>query len=163
MYAHAEPFAPLFDTLLPPNEAKNIGGIQIRSRKPLLQTVLPSNGENMLSMAKAHERLSLLAQLELPCTVLIVDPPLCLRNTVIKNVILGVGNLAILGEEFKLHLKCPNFHTIRLVNRKEEDGTASLNFYDLHGMLYASIQPATDGLGLAVWRDVMDNPSLSLV
>jgi hypothetical protein len=163
MHAQVAPKLPLFDTLFFAQEANIAENPTARNRVSPSHAILRSNGENLLSLLRAYERLSLLAQMELPCTILIVSPPQHLRHTVIKTVNLESESLAILGNGFNLYLHGPNFHTIRLVNHsKIEDGIASLDIHQPQGMLYASIQPAVDGLGSAVWRDVMDNPSLSL-
>jgi hypothetical protein len=163
MTAQAAPIFPLFDTLFPAKEAPFAESRPVRNRVSPSPAILRSNGENVLSLPRAYERLSLLARMELPCTIFIVNPPQHVRHALIKTVHLGSESLAIIGNGFNLYLHGPNFHTIRLVNYdKIEDGTASLDIHQPQGMLYASIQPAVDGVGIAVWRDVMDNPSLSL-
>ncbi len=164
MHTHAAPFVPLFDTLFPLKEFDNLENPSIFQRKSLPQINLRRNGEHLLSVAEAHERLSLLVHLELPCTILITDPYQVFRPRAIESVDRFDGDgLSINGQDFKLHLSSQNFHTIRLVNhRREGDGNTSLDIYDLQGMLYASIEPIPDGAGAAVWRDVMENPSLSL-
>jgi hypothetical protein len=163
MNAQAAPIFPLFDTLFSAKEANIAESHPVRNRVLPSPAILRSNAENLLSLPRAYERLSLLAQMELPCTIFIVSPPQHLRHTLIKTVHLGSESLAIIGNGFNLYLYGPNFHTIRLVNHgKIEDGIASLDIHQPRGMLYASIQPSVDGMGSAVWRDVMDNPSLSL-
>ncbi len=164
MHAHAEPFAPsLLARLFSAKEAIILESPTVRNRKTTPLAALRLNGENFLSIARAGERLSLLAQLELPCTILITSPPLHLRHTVIKTVNLGGESLSIHGDGFNLHLPGPNFHTIRLVNHSDtEEDSASLDICHADGMLYASIQPTPDGKGTAIWRDVMENPTLCL-
>ena len=164
MHTHAAPFVPLFDALFPLKEFENLENQSILQRKSLPQINLRRNGEHLLSVAEAHERLSLLVHLELPCTILIADPYQVFRPRAIESVDHFDGDgLSINGQDFKLHLSSQNFHTIRLVNhRREGDGNTSLDIYDFQGMLYASIEPIPDGAGAAVWRDVMENPSLSL-
>jgi hypothetical protein len=162
MNAQAAPIFPLFDTLFSAKEENIAEGHPARNHVSP-SAAIQRNAENLLSMPRAYERLSLLAQMELPCTIFIISPPQHLRNTLIKTVKLGSESLAILGNGFNLYLHGPNFHTIRLVNYcRIEHGVASLDIHEPQGMLYASIQPAFDGMGSAVWRDVMDNPSLSL-
>ena len=164
MHTHAAPFFSLFETLFPAIEASNAENQASIQSKPSPQITLRRNGEYLFSMAKAYERLSLLVHLELPCTVLMATPFLLLRQRVIENVELQGESLSIQGEGFDMKLSVPNFHTIRLVNhRRKEDGNTSLDIHDAaNGMLFASIQPMPDGTGVAVWRDVMENPSLSV-
>ena len=163
MHAHPAPSVPFFDTLFSVNET-NLAEKQtmFQSKSPLL-TSLRRNGEKLLSVAIAYERLSLLVHLELPCTILIANPYQLLRATVIKAVELLGENLTIHGDGFNLRLYGTNFYTLRLVNhRHKENGNTSLDIHDFNGLLYASIQPTQDGTGAAVWRDVMENPLLSL-
>jgi hypothetical protein len=116
-----------------------------------------------LSIAKLHERLALLARLELPCNIFIASPAVHLGKAVINNVGLTGDTLSIAGKGFKLRLRGPNIHSIRLVSPREAaNGISRLDIHHSHGMLYASIQPAPDGTGSEVWQDVMDNPTLSL-
>ena len=164
MHANAAPFAPSFlDALFSPKEAIILESPIAQSRKATPLASLFSDSENVLSIVRVCERLSLLAQLELPCTILVTSPPLHLRHTVIRTVNLEVDNLVVHGDGFNLHLIGPNFHTTRLVNHSdtEESGT-SLDICHADGMLYASIHPVPDGKGAAIWRDVMENPTLCL-
>lgn len=164
MHAQASLPAALFDALLPTAapvfNGQRPGG---RPRKPSNHETPRMAGETLLSMAKLHERLTLLAQLELPCTISIASPPLHLREAVIKTVELAGENLTVGGSGFSLRLRGPHIHAIRLASpRKEGGGAASLDILHSAGTLYASIQPAPGGPGDEVWRDVMDNPTLSL-
>ncbi len=164
MHIQASLSMPLFDPLLPTAEKFFADRHPVRQRKPATAEPLLAQGETLLSMAKLHERLALLAQLELPCIILIASPPLHLRDAVIKAVELTDESLVIVGKDFNLRLREPNIHSIRLVNQREGgNGTASLDIHHAQGMLYASIRPAPDGVGGEVWRDVMDNPSLAFV
>jgi hypothetical protein len=118
----------------------------------------------LLSVAKLHERLALLAKLELPCNIFIASPALHIGKAVINHVGLHSDTLSIAGKGFKLRLRGPNIHSIRLVSPREAgNGISRLDIHHSQGMLYASIQPAPDGAGGQVWQDVMDNPTLSLV
>ena len=164
MHADAAPFAPSFlDTLFSAKEAIISGNPIAQRRKPPPLATLSSKAGDVLSIVRVCERLSLLVQLELPCTILITNPPLHLRHTVIRTVHLEVDNLVVHGDGFNLHLLGPNFHTARLVNHSDaEEGGTSLDICHADGMLYASIQPAPDGKGAAIWRDVMENPTLCL-
>ena len=164
MHADVAPVAPLFlDTLFSAKEAIVLGNPIAQRRKAPPLATLRSNADDVLSIVRVCERLSLLALLELPCTILVTSPPLHLRHTVIRTVNLEVDNLVVHGDGFNLHLLGPNFHTTRLVNHSdtEESGT-SLDICHADGMLYASIHPVPDGKGAAIWRDVMENPTLCL-
>ncbi len=155
---------PLFDAFLPATQPVFTDHHFSRHRSCPSEPLTLAQGETLLSMAKLHERLTLLAQLELPCTILITSPPLHLRDAVIKAVEWGGESLVIAGQDFNLRLRGPNIHSIRLVNPREAgDGTASLDIHHAQGMLYASIRPTPDGVGSEVWRDVMENPTLALV
>jgi hypothetical protein len=134
-----------------------------RPSHPDLREAITAKPEATLSLNKLHERLTLLAHLELPCTIFIADPPLMLRNAIIKGLILSGDSLSISGDDFSLHFRGANIHAIRLAYPKgSENRTPRLEIHHSLGLLYASIQPAPEGVGSAVWRDVMDNPSLSL-
>lgn len=114
-------------------------------------------------LSNLYERLGLLAQLGVPCTILIFNPALRLGQTPIKAVELAGDCLTIAGDDFKLLLRGPNFHSIHWVNQQGANvGAPRLDIHHSPGMVYASIQPPLDSQNLAVWRDVMDNPSLSL-
>ena len=163
MQANAAQFFPLFGSFFPTIGAKTEGDQAALRLNPPPEVSLRRSGEYMFSMARAYERLSLLVHLELPCTILIAEPYQFLRDRVIESVELVCESLAIRGEGFNLQLNGPNFYTIRLVNhRRGEDGNTSLDIHDAKGMLYASIQPVHVGTGVAVWRDVMENLSLSV-
>lgn len=129
-----------------------------RPRQPVSDALLPGEGLP-LSITTLHERLSLLAKLELPCTIAITNPALHLRRALIRAVELADGNLGIGGDGFHLRLRGDSIQSIYL---SDIPNGGSLDIYQPHGLLYASIRPAPDGVGGAVWRDVMDNPSLSL-
>jgi hypothetical protein len=144
---------PLSDPLLLPTADTFL----VNKTVPLISS---RQGETWLSIAKLHERLALLAQLELPCSIEITCPSLHLRDVTIQNVELSDENLAIVGEGFNLRLRGPNIHSICLVNERAKG--ASLDIHHAQGKLYASIRPSTDSVGCEVWRDVMDNPSLAL-
>lgn len=151
-----DPSFPLAEKIRPQQRA-------FRSRMSVVPAQQAFVGEGLLSIGKLYERLTLLAKLELPCTILIASPALVLQNAVINKVDLGGESLTISGKDFNLRLLEPNIHSIRLVSLREaEDGVARLDIHHSQGMLYASIQPAPDGTGSEVWQDVMDNPSLSL-
>ena len=165
MHAQAAPFAPslFLDALFSAKEAIFLECLTLRNRKITPLASLRLHGENLLSMPRAGERLSLLAQLELPCTILTTSPTRYLRHTLIRTVDFGCESLAIHGDGFNLHLREPNFYTIRLVNYSDAgEGSASLDICHADGMLYASIQPTPDGKAAAIWRDVMENPTLCL-
>jgi hypothetical protein len=156
---HALSFPQFFDSPLPATEQPHS-----HRRAAHARPVAPHRaGEGFLSIAKLHERLALLAKLELPCTIVVASPALHLREAVINTVGLVGDTLSIAGKGFALRLRGPNIHSIRLVSQREaEDGISRLDIHHSHGMLYASIQPAPDGAGGEVWQDVMDNPTLSL-
>lgn len=163
MHAHAAPYFSLFETFFLATEAKFAENQTSIRPKPSPHMTLRRSGESLLSVAKAYERLNLLVHLEMPCTILIATPYQALRQTFIKAVDLAGDGLDIRGEGFNLQVRESNFNTIRLVNhRRDDDGNTSLDIHDSKGMLYASIQSTPEGTGAAIWRDVMENPSLSL-
>ena len=154
-------FDPTFgaaDKIRPPSRAFRARlSSPIQRQQPLLV------GEGLISITKLYERLTLLARLELPCTIRIASPALLMQQAVIDKVELGGDSLTIVGKDFNLRLLGPNIHSIRLVNQRDaENGITRLDIHHSQGMLYASIQPTPDGTGNAVWQDVMDNPTLSL-
>ncbi len=162
MHANAS-FIPLLDTLPAAVNKAFTDHRAIRQGAQGTHEPPLSNGEGLLSMAKLHERLSLLVQLELPCTILISNPRVHLQGAVIKMAELDGESLTIAGNDFNLRLRGSNIDLIRLVNHGTPgSGVISLDIHHSLGGLYASIQPAPGGIGGAVWRDVMGNPSLSL-
>ncbi len=164
MHANAFLFKPLLDTLSPAANNVFADPRSVRQFKSTTYDPLLSSGEGLLSMTKLHERLSLLVQLELPCTILIVNPRLNMPHVVIKVAELNGESLIIAGNDFNLRLLASNIDLIRLVNHgKPGNGIISLDIHHSLGGLYASIQPAPGGIGGEVWRDVMGNPSLSVI
>jgi len=158
---HALSFPQFFDSPMP--AAEGFHSQRHIFRAPAAPVAQPLDGDGFLSIAKLHDRLALLAKLELPCTIVVASPALHLRKTVIHAVGLTGETLSIAGKGFKLRLRGPNIHSIRLVGQREAaDGIPRLDIHHSQGMLYASIQPALDGPGGEVWQDVMDNPTLSL-
>ena len=155
---HAHPFPQFSDPSLAMAEP-----FRSHRRAARAPAAPPRSGEGFLSLAKLHDRLALLAKLELPCTIVVASPALHLRQAVIRSVGLFGDTLGIAGHGFALNLRGPHIHSIRLIGQREaEDGVSRLEIHHSHGMLYASIRPAPDGAGGEVWQDVMDNPTLSL-
>ncbi|MFM8332193.1 MAG: hypothetical protein ACKN9T_10930 [Candidatus Methylumidiphilus sp.] len=155
MQAHATTLYPLFfEALLPTAEKRAV------SRKTAARDTPRHPGEALLSMEKLCDRLTLLAQLELPCAILIAHPLLHLPDTLIKSAEMGGDSLSIVGRDFKICLRGSNIHSIRLSSHREG---GSVDIFHAQGVLYASIRPVVDGRGAEVWRDVMDNPMLALV
>ncbi len=162
-FMHAPLFMPMLDPLMPAPDQVIAGRTSIGLRQPLVGEAEEEFGGNLISLAKLHERLSLLVQLELPCTITIPNPFLHWQETLIRKVELAGDSLTIAGNDFNLYLRGANIHSIRLVNNRETGGgIARLDIHHLPDMVYASIQPALEGTGGAVWRDVMDNPLLPL-
>lgn len=149
---------PLFDALLPTQEQVPVRAP--RPRPPVAEARPHFRSGALLSLAKLHERLSLLARLELPCTILVANPRLHLRHALIRSAELADGNLSIVGDDFTLYLRSDNIHSIRLADQRDGEETGGgLEICHAPDIVYASIRPASDS---AVWRDVMDNPTLSL-
>jgi len=159
---HALTFPQLFDLGFPAVEKVRQCPRPVRPRQ-IATLPQPCAEEGLLSIPKLYDRLSLLAKLELPCTINITRPALLLRHAVIEKVHMADESLTITGRDFNLRLLGPNIHSIRLSSQPEAGSKISrLDIHHSHGMLYASIQPAPDGSGNEVWQDVMDNPSLPL-
>jgi hypothetical protein len=159
---HALLLPQFFDPPLPAAEKRPVSRRFFRAPTPSAAVDAPA-GEGLLSLSTLHDRLALLAKLELPCTILAADPAVYLRSAVIGAVGLAGDTLDVVGQGFSLRLRGPDIRAIRLVGQREAvDGVPRLDIHHSHGMLYASIRPAPDGLGGAVWQDVMDNPSLPL-
>ncbi|MDD5033243.1 MAG: hypothetical protein PHE55_00670 [Methylococcaceae bacterium] len=162
MQTNATPFASKLGAIVPPTEEFFANKCPPRDR--LYGCDERPYSETLLSLRELHERLGLLAQLELPCSIFIASPPRHLRNAVMKNIDLCDGQLRIGFDGFILRLSGIQIGAIRLVNRSESNfGIMAVEIHHIHGMLYVRIQPLQDGVGGAVWRDIMDNPSLSLV
>lgn len=105
------------------------------------------------------QRLSLMADLELPCTV-------CLGDTQEDRACRGVirecarrnGRLSILGDHFSLHLVEDHIESMRIVNRRRAGDTeAALEIFGADGNLIARILSTPDRQRAAVWQDIMDS------
>lgn len=119
--------------------------------------------ECSLDMGELYERLALLTQLELPCAIFIAAPSWVMRGVVLRSVVFNGQDLSLAGESFSLRLRGDGIGSIRLVNRRERGELfTTLEIRQPHGALYASIGPAGNEVEAQVWRDVMENPLLSM-
>ena len=157
MHAQASLPVPLFDPLLPTSDK----ALAAHPRKPATYAPPYVEGRELLSLERLHERLALLAHLELPCSILVANPPFHLREAPIKRVELVGDSLSVVGDGFSLRLRRPHIHSIWLANQHRAGGASSLDILNSNGTLYASVWPAPGGS--EIWRDIMDNPMLSLV
>lgn len=132
------------------------------NRKAIKADSLHSLAEDSLTFSTFFERLSLLAKLELPCTIRFSNPNVIIPHAVIREVQWAGENFQISGTDFNLRLLGENIHSIRLTNLDAGRNDASrLDILHSQGQIYASIQPSAEGLGGGVWRDVMENPTLA--
>lgn len=132
------------------------------NQKAIKADSLHTLAEDSLTFSTFFERLSLLAKLELPCTIRFSSPNVVIPRAVIRDVQWAGENFHISGADFNLRLLGENIHSIRLTNLEEGSNDASrLDILHSRGQIYASIQPALEGLGGGVWQDVMENPTLA--
>jgi hypothetical protein len=131
---------------------------------PQGQRTYPNLDTPSLSLRALYERLSLLAQLQLPCGLFLAGPSWLLASITVKTIAFNGQELNLAGDNFSLRLQRDSIGHIRLVNRREQgENITMLEIQQPNGVLYARIQPASDNAGnAAVWRDVMDNPLLSM-
>jgi len=115
-----------------------------------------------LSLQALCQRMTLLSQLELPCTICIANPVVEQRcNGVIRRVERTDDRLSLLGEGFALHLRTRNIAAIWLVNHPASaDDAPAVEIRNKAGGLVTRIVGPLDQIGNAVWQDVMGNPSL---
>ena len=114
-----------------------------------------------LSSRAFCQRMTLLAELELPCTVHIANrafEQLC--NGVIRCIEHTDERLSLFGEGFVLHLCARNIAAIGVVIHPG-DGTPAVEIHSKSGALLTRIVGPQDRIGRGVWQDVMGNPSLS--
>ena len=100
-------FPQFLDPSLPTTEMIRSRHRAFRARPPAPLVQPLATGEGFLSIAKLHERLVLLAKLELPCTIVIAGPALHLRQAVIDTAELVGDTLSIAGKGFNLRLRGP--------------------------------------------------------
>lgn len=117
-----------------------------------------------LSLQAFYERVTLLAELELPCIIYIANSAVeQLCSGVIRRIERSDARLTLLGDDFALHLRKQNIDSIWLVSNPEsKDGTMAVEIYNQAGALITRIFGIQDRIGSAVWQDVMGNPSLSV-
>lgn len=111
-----------------------------------------------ISLQAFVQRVSLMADLELPCMV-------CLGDTTVDRCCRGVirechrrnGHLSLRGDDFSLHLVEDHIDSLRLVHRhRSGDTETALEIFGNAGTLTARILSTPDRTRAAVWQDIMD-------
>ncbi|QSA96637.1 hypothetical protein [Methylococcus sp. EFPC2] len=117
-----------------------------------------------LSFQSFQERVTLLAELELPCVFYLGAPSYDrIRSGIIRKIERRADRLSLLGGDFALFLHRRNIDSIWLVQRDEAgDKALAVEIYGRNGEIIARILGLADSLGYAVWHDVMGNPSLAI-
>lgn len=117
-----------------------------------------------LSLNEFCERVALLAELELPCSVHIANPSAeQISRGVVRKIERDADRLNLLGEGFSLHLHRDNIDSIWLVTGAGDDEQGmAIEIHNRTGSLIARLFGMQDSVGAAVWQDVMGNPSLAI-
>lgn len=123
-------------------------------------------GGERLSRLSVHEfcdRVSLLAELELPCSVYIANPSAeQISRGVVRKIEREADRLNLFGDGFSLHLHQNNIDSIWLVNSSSDDQGIAIEIHNRTGSLIARLFGMQDSIGAAVWQDVMGNPSFAV-
>lgn len=112
-----------------------------------------------ISIHAVVERLELMADLELPCTVCLGDrtEDHCCRS-VIRAVALHNGRLTLSGEGFSLHLREEHIQSVQLVHRRHAAGTeTAIEIFSASGALLARFVGTPERERAAIWQDIMDS------
>ena len=112
-----------------------------------------------ISIRAMVERLKLMADLELPCTVCLGDraEDHCCRS-VIRAVALHDGRLTLSGEGFSLHLRETHIQSVQLVHRRHAAGTeTAIEIFSASGALLARFVGTPERERAAIWQDIMDS------
>lgn len=117
-----------------------------------------------LSLHEFCERIALLAELELPCSVYIANPSAeQISRGVVRKIERDSDRLNLFGDGFSLHLHQNNIDAIWLVNSTSNDDQGmAIEIHNRTGSLIARLFGIQDGIGAAVWQDVMGNPSFAV-
>jgi putative heme degradation protein len=117
-----------------------------------------------LSLQGFHERIALVAELELPCVLYLGQPLLAqVRRGVIRRIERHADRLNLMGDDFALFLHEKNIDSIWLVqDREADDRGLAVEIYGAHGSPITRILGVSEGNDRAVWSDVMGNPLLAL-
>lgn len=104
------------------------------------------------------QRLSLIVELELPCTIYLGNgTPDHYCRGVIRQCTRNNGRLTLRGDDFCLHLQEDRIGSLRLVNRRRSrDCETALEIFGAGGALIARILSTPDRMRAAVWQDIVD-------
>lgn len=134
-------------------------------------TELPADGSNLqagrisrLSLHEFCDRISLLAELELPCSVYVANGSAeQISRGVVRRIERDADRLNLFGDGFSLHLHQNNIDAVWLVHGGgHDDQGMAIEIHNRTGSLVARLFGMQDGIGAAVWQDVMGNPSFTL-
>lgn len=117
-----------------------------------------------ISIRAMIERLKLMADLELPCTVCLGDREEnhCCRS-VIREIGLDNGRLTLTGEGFSLHLREARIQSVQLVHRRRSAGTeTAIEILGVDGSLLARFVGTPERERAAIWQDIMDSFAVAM-
>jgi putative heme degradation protein len=105
------------------------------------------------------ERLKLMADLELPCTVCLgdTDEEHCCRS-VIRTITLADGRLSLDGQGFSLHIREDHIQSVQLVQRRRSGNSeTAIEIFSVSGNLLARFVGTPERERAAIWQDIMDS------
>lgn len=125
--------------------------------------LLAEGRATILSLQDFCERIALVARLELPC-ILYLGHPFVDRvyRGIIRKIERNETRMNLSGDDFTLFLHQKNIESIWLKQDEEVDEQSlSIEIFGHHGSPITRILAASEGVGRAVWHDVMGNPTLA--
>lgn len=112
-----------------------------------------------ISIQAFVQRLSLMADLELPCTICLglAEQNHCCRG-VIRECSWQDGQLRLRGDDFSLNLPEDHIDSLHLVNRRRsKESETAVEILGTGGALLARIRSTADRERAAIWQDIMDS------
>lgn len=124
------------------------------------ETAAPRTASRRISIQALVQRLALLAELELPCTICLGSSrgdDHCCRGA-IRLCSLEDGRLNLLGDDFSLHLCEEHIESVHLVHRRRSsEPETAVEIISTSGALLARLLGTADPLRAGVWQDIMDS------
>lgn len=118
-----------------------------------------------ISLQAFVQRLSLLVDLELPCTICLglTGEDQCCRG-VIRECSWNDGQLRLRGDDFNLKLDEDRIDSLRLVNRRRpNESETAVEVLGTGGVVIARIRGTPDREPAAIWQDIMDSFAVATV
>ncbi len=112
-----------------------------------------------ISLQAFVQRLSLMVDLELPCTICLglTGQHQCCRG-VIRECTWHDGQLRLRGDDFSLNLVEEHIDSLHLVQRRRsKESETAVEILGTSGAMIARIRSTPDRERAAIWQDIMDS------